>query len=192
MEERVSPARFNAVPFSWYYVCLIALTPLCAPQSESSIDCGTAALYFYLKLEKVDVDIQKLISLFPELPENGHSFATIESVAQNFGIELVGVRLGSIPADIRGPIIAHSNYGPKGHFVVINPIKNQNDVVMVIDAISPPRIVEKIAFSDSYAWSGFALMKRPKHDLQLRLIASGLIVGVIATITYMCLSRSSA
>jgi ABC-type bacteriocin/lantibiotic exporter with double-glycine peptidase domain len=189
MEERVSPARINAVPLLWYHICVMALTSPCTHQSDLPIDCGTAALYFYLKLENIDVDVQKLVSFFPELPENGHSFATIENVARNFGIELVGVRLASIPASLHGPIIVHSNYGPKGHFVVINPIKNRKDVIIVIDAVFPPRIVDKIAFSESNAWTGFALMKRPSHHLQYCLIASGLVVGVVLTIAYMYVSR---
>jgi ABC-type bacteriocin/lantibiotic exporter with double-glycine peptidase domain len=122
-----------------------------------SVDCATGALYYLARIKGINIDTNTLASLLPILPPDGHSFATIRSVASKLGIELSGVKLSKDRTPFEKAMIVHILRGPRGHFMVLRPIDSEG-LVQLIDSNGFSMILNYRHLELLPGWTGMALV----------------------------------
>lgn len=155
-----------------------------AGSGDGSLDCATGALYHFAKLNGSDVELAALGDLFPDLPSEGHSLATIQGVAARIGVELRGVKLHKHDKALSDLTIAHLDRGEQGHFVVLRPVGASGKWIQIIDPAGQPMILDKQELLESPEWTGMALVRPGRYGQTRRAGRALCLMVVIALVIW--------
>jgi ABC-type bacteriocin/lantibiotic exporter with double-glycine peptidase domain len=137
---------------------------LACVRSETSRDCGPAALATVVRHYGRDISLLKLLYL-TRADRQGSELQALSTAATRVGFESAA---GSLPLDKLGavalPLIAHLNQGPRGHFVVVYRVSSR--AITVADPAEGLRRIDRSTFLRD--WTGHVLLLRPTKQFHLR------------------------
>jgi hypothetical protein len=145
-------------------------------------DCGTLALYHFLKLDGYAVDLSHLAAALPPPAPRGFSMKELRDAAAVYGCSLNGCRIEK-SADFEFLSLLFLNRRPHGHFVVVRPVGHTGNLVQIFDGIQPPIVMDKKKLIDSREWTGYALVKISNTKFILLLILG--FVCMVFTALYL-------
>ncbi len=121
-------------------------------------NCGVIALGTLLHQEGRPVPLDRLAACLPPTPPQGYSLVQLRDAARALGVELAGVELSKDPSRLDRPALVHLRRGEHGHFLVIRPVGHSRHLIQVLDADSPPDVVDAERVYGSSEWTGLALV----------------------------------
>jgi hypothetical protein len=128
------------------------------PTENRRYDCGIQSLYTLLRLEGVNVTLDRLERSLPAPSPTGYSLAELRDAASTCGLKLIGARLKPDAQAIDRPILAFLQRGKHGHFIVLRPAGHTGTLAQVLDMGSDPEMIDKATIFKSPEWTGLALL----------------------------------
>jgi len=126
----------------------------------TELDCGVDALFVLLKLEGIQVSIDRLDAALPPRRPDGYSMAELATAARECGLRLEGMRFTKTDEPLKRPAIALLEDSRGGHFLVLRPVGSTGTMVQVIDPPHAPWIIDYDRLLAGPKWTGRILIPR--------------------------------
>ena len=156
---RLAAALAVSATCAAFAVSIVAAGP--EPGDDSrSLDCGTAALYHLLQLERRPIDLKTLMERLGEPPPGGFSMSELRNAAAQCRLEVIGARLSDASRSLDRPAIVLIKRDGGGHYLVIRPVGHTGKLVQVLDGDRSTGILDADRLYTSPEWTGLALVPR--------------------------------
>ena len=146
--------------------------------SADFYDCGTIALYTFLRLNGMPTKLSTLETRLSSPHPEGYSMLELRNAARSCGLNCDGVRMPKNDRQPASAILAFLRLGGHGHFVVVRPIGHTGKLVQVLNLNRSPEVLDAIDLYSSPEWTGLALI--PSRPNWLSRIGWALGAGSLA------------
>ena len=154
-----------------------------APTDSSTLDCGTIALYGYLRSEGVTLSLADLTARLPVPRKSGHSLLELLQVARDLGVNARGVRWTDVGPRPDRPFLAYLRSERHGHFFVVRPVGHTGTLVQILDPNQPPDVIDSVAMTSDPRWTGIGLYVQPRlvpwSSMAFGAVGVGAIVAAV-------------
>lgn len=148
-----------------------------------SYDCGTIALFYFLRLQGNPVDIGQVEAILPPTRSRGYTMKELRDAGRALGTDTRGAQVKRQDDALDRPMLVFLRQGDHGHYAVIRPVGHSGKLVQVIDQARPPEVMEKSDLFASPEWTGLVLIPsgpdwRTRTAFALIMVASALLVAL--------------